>query len=89
MITQQELKQRLYYDPETGAFTWLRHRWLDKVGKRADSFEIDKGGYIWLDDKNHRTNRLAFLYMTGEIPVNGCAHEFGAKSMLLGFSLIY
>ena len=69
VITQKELKQRLYYDPETGVFTWLQHRWLDRVGERADSFEIDKGGYIWLDDKKHRTNRLAFLYMTGEIPV--------------------
>ena len=69
MITQQELKQRLYYDPETGAFIWLQHRWLDKVGKRADSFEIDKGGVICLDNKKHRTNRLEFLYMKCEIPV--------------------
>ena len=69
MITQAELKQRVHYDPETGVFTWLQHRWVDKVGKRAESFEKDKSGFLWLDNKKHRTNRLAFLYMTGEIPV--------------------
>jgi len=69
MITQKELKQRLYYDPETSVFTWLQHPWLDRVGERADSFEIDNGGFLWLDNKKHRTNRLAFLYMTDEIPV--------------------
>jgi len=65
--TRTETKTLLW--PYTGAFTGLRHRWLDKVGKRADSFEIDKGGYIGSDDKKYRTNRLAFLYMTGEIPM--------------------
>jgi hypothetical protein len=69
VITQEELKRKLYYDPETGVFTWLQHRWLDRVGEWADSFEMDKGGFLWLDYKKHRTNRLAFLYMTGEIPV--------------------
>ena len=68
MITQAELKQRVHYDPETGVFIWLQHRWVDKVGKRAESFEKDKSGFLWLDNKKHRTNRLAFLYMSGEIP---------------------
>ena len=47
----------------------MQHPWLDRVGERADSFEIDNGGFLWLDNKKHRTNRLAFLYMTDEIPV--------------------
>jgi len=31
--------------------------------------QIDNGGFLWLDNKKHRTNRLAFLYITDEIPV--------------------
>lgn len=69
MITQERLKEVLHYDPETGEFTWkiaLSPR--RKVGDSAGG--MDALGYIafMVDSKRYKAHRLAFLYMTGEIP---------------------
>jgi hypothetical protein len=65
-LTQEELKAILHYDPVTGVFTWVGHKRLN--GKRAGS---STHGYrrIGIQGTLYAEHRLAFLYMTGEMPV--------------------
>lgn len=66
-MTQDELKECLHYNPETGVFTWINSRRKDKNGKVAGC--VDKGYIIiGINKKLYRAHRLAFLYMTGSIP---------------------
>ena len=76
-ITQEELKELLHYDPETGDFTWLQDR-SDKV--KAGHVAGGKGtNYkrICINYKTHQAHRLAFLYMTGEFPPHMVDHIDG------------
>lgn len=64
-LTQDKLKERLIYIPETGEWFWKNG---PRKGKRAGS--IKQHGYraIDLDSKRYYSARLAFLYMTGSFP---------------------
>ena len=68
MLTQEELKKVLRYEPETGLFYWLvcaskRVRIGDIAGnKHFNYIRINVNGRPYL------AHRLAFLYMTGTIP---------------------
>lgn len=72
-LTQEMLKQRVSYDPETGQFIWL-------IGKCAGSVagHIDKSnGYSRINfarGKQYRSHRLAWLYMTGSWPTQHIDH---------------
>ena len=66
-----ELREFLDYDPETGAFTWIK-----KTARNSKFHPGDKAGspnaqgYTYLQVRGHRirANRLAWLWMTGEDP---------------------
>lgn len=66
MITQDELKERIHYDPETGIFTWLKAR--PKVLAREKCGSIDKGFLTIYLEKGYYAHHLAWIYMTGEFP---------------------
>jgi len=75
MITQNELKQALNYDPTTGLFTWkVSNSRRVKVGSVAGCLKVH--GYITININNKRyyAHRLAFLYMTGNFPENEIDH---------------
>lgn len=69
MITQEELKRLLNYDPETGIFTWKEDRFSDREGKVAGC-KHKLTGYIQIKvfGKMYKGHRLAWLYVYGEFP---------------------
>ena len=89
MITQEYLKSVLSYDPETGIFTWKYRQGL--IGKKISwntrysekqAGTIDPVGYlgIAIEYKRYYAHRLAWLYMTGELPKKYIDHLNGNKS---------
>lgn len=81
-LTQQQLKELLHYDPETGVFTWLVYRTqLSRVGYKAGWIQMNHAGKkyrsIEIKGRAYKAHRLAFFYMTGEWPVNQVDHEDG------------
>jgi HNH endonuclease/AP2 domain len=62
ILTQQELKRQLHYDPLTGLFSKSGHS--------------DKNGYliIVIKGKTYKSHRLAWLYVHGEWPKNQIDH---------------
>lgn len=75
MLTQERLKQRLHYDPETGIF-----RWRVAAGRRVKAGDVagcNDHGYIVIrvDSRNYGAHRLAVLYMTGAWPEDEVDHK--------------
>jgi len=70
-LTQEILKDRLVYNPETGIFT--RNKTMQGGFKKGDAAGAKGNGYIQISisGKVYRAHRLAFLYMTGSWP-NPC-----------------
>lgn len=70
-LTQERLKAILHYDPESGAWTWLRvnkHN-VEHNGKSAGNVRPDGYRKIRIGGTAYYTGRLAFLYMLGTWPI--------------------
>lgn len=81
VLTQAEVKEFLHYDPLTGFFTWIKSsNWSIKVGSRAQSLTPNKYIAIGINKKQHLAHRLAWLYMTGEMPKEFIDHINGDRS---------
>lgn len=69
MVTQDRLKELMDYDPLTGIFTRKKRTAMrQKIGE-AVGVEMKKG-YLkcGIDNKEYFMHRLAWLFMTGDIP---------------------
>jgi hypothetical protein len=73
-MNQEQLKELLHYDPETGVFTWKESRGNVKAGQIA-GWENDGYLKIQINKKSEQLHRLAFLYMTGELPAEQVDHK--------------
>ena len=75
MISQSDLKDYLYYDPETGSFTWIKKTGLRPFVGRTAGTKNSKGYIvITLKRKLYKAHRLAFFYMTGSWPKDQVDH---------------
>lgn len=79
MITHDELKRVLDYDPETGVFRWKQPRPKVRVGDIAGTTTSD---YVkmCIDGKRYWAHRLAWLYVYGEWPERDLDHINGNGS---------
>jgi hypothetical protein len=80
ILTQEDLKRALFYDPETGGFYYRSSHHGKKAGALAGC--RDDRGYvrITLAGKSWMAHRLAFLYMAGKWPRYNVDHLNGQPS---------
>jgi hypothetical protein len=79
LITQEELKEQLDYNPETGIFTWKKLP--EKRPNNGIAGSLDNRGYTYIriNKKLYLAHRLAWLYVYGEWPQNNIDHINGIK----------
>ena len=67
MLTKEQVRLELNYDPETGIFT---RKTPSKKYKIGEIVGCDCNGYVYIccDKKNRYAHRLAWLYVYGYIP---------------------
>ena len=69
MITQDELKAVLSYNPESGVFVWIKHCGPNaSIGSVAGCVKRDGYVAIGINRRLYAAHRLAWVYMYGEIP---------------------
>lgn len=69
-LTQDRLRQVIFYDQDDGRFIWRVDPQLGRKRKGTPAGSVLKSGYryIKIDGKLYITQRLAVLYMTGKWP---------------------
>jgi hypothetical protein len=81
MLTQNDLKDLLHYDPDTGVFTWLVSRGTVRAGAEAGALHTKRNGkkyrQIMLFGKNYKAHRLAWFYVHAEFPSGEIDHIDG------------
>lgn len=61
------IRDVLKYDPELGKFFWRKNYYRHKEGKEAGHVKKNYMAMKW-KDKHFSMHRLAFFFMTGNLP---------------------
>jgi len=80
MVTQDQIKDLLHYEQETGRFTWIVSRGSARKGTEAGCVQTSMGKkyrYIRVLGSFFGAHRLAFVYMTGAFPPGKMDHQDG------------
>lgn len=75
MITQTILKEHLFYNKDTGLFSWKTQRGRVKKGETAGAKTSHGYLQIRLLNKIYLAHRLAWLYVHGELPTSLIDHQ--------------
>jgi hypothetical protein len=77
MLTQVQLKNLLFYNPQTGVFTWRINGRGQALREGARAGYVNNNGYrmIKINGKHYPTSHLAYLYMTGDWPTDQMDHK--------------
>lgn len=67
-LTQEELKEMLHYDKDSGDFTWIISKNGVNLGDKAGLQHKEGHWYIDINKKQYTSQRLACLYINGELP---------------------
>lgn len=80
-ISAARLRELLYYNPETGVFTWRFSRKGRKgvAGSQAGTQHRKGYRYITLDRLRESEHRLAWLYVHGMLPCSEVDHINGKR----------
>lgn len=73
-LTAERLRALLNYDPESGVFTMRVRTRYRRVGDVATKPQLN-GSTIYLEGETYKSNRLAWLYMTGGWPAGVVDHR--------------
>ena len=82
LVSAEKVRKLFWYDQNTGAMIWIsppknHYRMLHKL---AGTPRTKNGkSYLWvkIDGRAYSLSRVAFLWMTGEWPVNQIDHKDG------------
>lgn len=74
MLTQERLKEVLFYEPETGIFRWRVNYGHAASGSVAGNVNNHGHRRIKIDFKHYYAHRLAWLYVHGTWPADKIDH---------------
>jgi hypothetical protein len=79
-LTHDRLTSLLYYDAESGLFTWKVSRRCVRAGDRAGRQHINGYRHIKIDQETHCEHRLAWFYCYRKWPQDTIDHKDGEKN---------
>lgn len=87
MITYEQLRELLHYDPDTGAFTWRKRDderpcWNSRYTKGRAGTINETTGYVVINTgkRLYRAHRLAWLYVHCRWPLLQIDHRNGDRT---------